>query len=92
MTGVQTCALPISDDAVNSVTPDGLLLGGGTNLLGDQLVAVGATLVYAFVVTFAITWILNKVIPGGIRVSEEEEASGLDVGQHSETGYQLVER
>ena len=81
-----------ADDAVNSVTPDGLLLGGGTNLLGDQLVAVGATLVYAFVVTFAITWILNKVIPGGIRVSEEEEASGLDVGQHSETGYQLVER
>jgi len=81
-----------ADDAINSVTPDGLFLGGGTDLLGDQLVAVGATLVYAFVVTFALAWILNKVIPGGIRVSEEEEASGLDVGQHSETGYQLVER
>ncbi|MFM8974058.1 MAG: ammonium transporter [Actinomycetota bacterium] len=81
-----------ADDAINSVTPDGLFLGGGTNLLGDQLVAVGATLVYAFVVTFALAWVLNKVIPGGIRVSEEEEASGLDIGQHSETGYQLVER
>jgi len=81
-----------ADKAVNELGRDGVFQGGGLGLLADQALAAGVTLVYAFVVTFALAWVLNKVIPGGIRVSEEEEASGLDVGQHSETGYQLVER
>jgi ammonia channel protein AmtB len=29
------------------------------------------------------------VIPGGIRVSDEDEETGLDLTQHSEVGYAL---
>jgi Amt family ammonium transporter len=45
--------------------------------------------VWSFVVTFGIVFVLSKVLPGGIRVSEEDEDTGLDLSQHSETGYAL---
>ena len=53
---------------------------------------MGVTLVYSFVVTFAIVWVLTKVLPGGVRVDDEEEYSGLDIGEHSESGYAFAER
>ena len=83
-----------ADPAVNAVvTEPGLFMtDGGTDLLIDQLVAVGATLVFSFVMTFIIIKVLDLVIPGGVRVSEEDEEVGLDLTQHSETGYQLIER
>jgi Amt family ammonium transporter len=63
--------------------------GGGFGLFGEQVLAVVATMVWSFVVTFAIVFVLSKVLPGGIRVSEEDEETGLDLSQHSETGYAL---
>ena len=54
--------------------------------MGDQLVAVGATLVWSGVLTFVILKVLQLVIPGGLRVSEEDEETGLDLTQHSEVG------
>ena len=80
--------------ATHSVNPavvhQGLFVNGGSaELLGDQLVAVGATLVWSFVVTLLILFVLQRVLPGGLRVSEEDEATGLDLSQHSETGYAL---
>jgi ammonium transporter, Amt family len=68
---------------------EGVFLGGGTDLLADQVVAVVATIVFSFVVTYAIAFVLDKVLPGGIRVSEEDEETGLDQTQHAETGYAL---
>src|SRR3954470_5552748 len=53
-----------ADSAVNAAGRDGVFLGGGAALLGDQLVAVLATLIYSGVVTFAIVWVLSKVLPG----------------------------
>ena len=80
-----------ADPAVNPlVTDPGVFIdGGGWALMGDQVVAVLATLVYSFVVTFAICVVLNAVIPGGIRVAAEDEETGLDLTQHSETAYAL---
>jgi ammonium transporter, Amt family len=80
--------------ATHSVNPavvhQGLFVNGGSaELLGDQLVAVGATLAWSFVVTLLILFVLQRVLPGGLRVSEEDEATGLDLSQHSETGYAL---
>jgi ammonia channel protein AmtB len=39
------------------------------------------------VVTLAIVFVLNKVLKGGVRVDAEEEESGLDLNEHSETAY-----
>jgi Amt family ammonium transporter len=46
-------------------------------------------MVWSFVVTFVIMMVLNTVLPKGTRVSEDDEETGLDLTQHSETGYAL---
>jgi Amt family ammonium transporter len=50
-----------------------------------QLVAIAATMAYAFVVS----WLLAKALKAtmGLRVKEEEESVGLDISQHGETAY-----
>ncbi len=47
-----------------------------------QAKGVGFTIVYDVVVTFAILMVLKMTI--GLRVTEEEEAEGLDINQHGE--------
>ena len=74
-----------ADRAVNAAGRNGLFAGGGLGLLGDQAIAVGATVVFSLVVTTVIALVLRAVMPGGIRVSEEDEETGLDLSQHSET-------
>ena len=64
---------------------DGLFLGGGTELFVEQLIANVVTIGYAFVVTTLIMLALKATI--GVRVSEETEASGLDLAEHAETAY-----
>jgi Amt family ammonium transporter len=82
-----------ADKAVNSAGRDGLLIhGGGLGLLGDQALAVVATLVYSFVVTFVIAWVVDRVMPGGLRADEEDEVAGLDLTEHSEVAYSFAER
>tara|TARA_Y100001936_G_C16091367_1_gene686480 strand:+ start:254 stop:1447 length:1194 start_codon:yes stop_codon:yes gene_type:complete len=55
--------------------------------LGIQLTGVGATLVYSFIASLIILKILD-LIPGlGLRVSDKEEAQGLDVSSHGERAY-----
>ena len=60
---------------------------GDWHLLWANLRAVGATIGYSFVVTFAILIILNKVPGLGLRASESDEDSGLDISLHGERGY-----
>jgi ammonium transporter, Amt family len=80
-----------ADAAFNpAVTHEGVFVSGGSwELMGDQLIAVVSTIVWSGALTFIICWVLSKVMPGGIRVSEEEEETGLDLTQHSEVGYSL---
>ena len=65
---------------------DGLFFGGG-ELFIDQVVAMVSVIAFSFVVTFAIAKALDATI--GLRVSEEDEQSGLDQSQHAETAYNL---
>jgi len=58
---------------------------GGWELLGEQALANGATIVYSFIVTGLIMLALKATI--GVRVSEETENSGLDLAEHAETAY-----
>jgi len=77
-----------ADRAFNpAVVHEGALIDGSWELMGDQLIAVGATLVWSAALTFVILKVLHLVIPGGLRVSDEDEQTGLDLTQHSETGY-----
>jgi len=78
-----------ADATINPAGADGVFLGGGFGLFGKQVLAVLATLVWSFAVTFGIVFVLSKVLPGGVRVSDEDEETGLDLTQHSETGYAL---
>jgi len=63
---------------------DGLAYGNAA-LLGDQLLAVAAAPAYAFGMTFLILKVLGALMP--LRVSEHEEAIGMDVTQHGEEAY-----
>ncbi len=65
---------------------DGLFYGDAGQL-GKQIVAVGVTMGYSFVVTFALLKVLDMTM--GLRVSEDEETAGLDSSQHGERAYVL---
>jgi len=78
-----------ADKAVNSAGADGLLNGGGAALIGKQLVAVLATLAFSGIVTFLLAKGVEATV--GLRVSDDDEAAGLDATQHAETGYNLSE-
>ena len=47
------------------------------------------TLAFSFVVTMIIAKVVDMTV--GLRVTEEEEITGLDLTQHSEVGYSLAE-
>ena len=68
---------------------DGLFYGGGIELLLEQAIANGVTIVYSAIVTALILLALKATI--GIRVSEEVEEAGIDAAEHAETGYNLGE-
>ena len=74
--------------AVNPAGADGLFHGNP----GQFLVQLQATLV-TIVFSFAVSWILLKVIDAlvGLRVTDHEVRIGLDLTQHSEAGYTLVD-
>lgn len=76
-----------ADTAINSAGRNGVFYGGGWGLFGDQALAAASVMVFSFVVTGVILLVLKKVLPGGIRVDAEEEESGLDLNEHSETAY-----
>jgi Amt family ammonium transporter len=75
-----------SDTKVNSLGFDGVLFGGGSKLLVNQLIAIGATFAFSFIVTWVVAKILDATI--GLRVSAEDELVGLDQSQHAESAYQ----
>jgi Amt family ammonium transporter len=64
---------------------EGLFHGGGLQLLGEQALANGVTIVYSFLVTLVIMVALKATV--GVRVSEDVENSGLDLAEHAETAY-----
>ncbi len=68
----------VADAAGNTMT--GLFYGGGLKLLGIQLIGMCATAAWT-AVTITITFLVIKAVVG-LRASEEEEITGLDVTEH----------
>lgn len=73
---------------VNPAGNNGLFFGNPKQFL-VQLTAVGATIAYTFVVTVVIYKLVDLFI--GVRVSEKEELMGLDLTQHRESAYTILE-
>ncbi len=72
--------------AINPDGPDGLFFGNPAQL-GIQSIVIGVTIVYTIVLTYILFKIIDKIF--GLRVTEEDEISGLDLSQHDETAYNL---
>ena len=64
----------------------GLLVGGGIKQLGIQAVGTAAYAIWTLVTCF-IAWKIIGGLFGGIRVTEQEETEGLDIGEHGMEAY-----
>jgi len=71
---------------INTSGANGLFYGNPKQLL-IQFIAVAATIVYGFIMTFIILKVLDWIM--GLRVTQEEEIMGLDITQHGEEGYNM---
>jgi ammonium transporter, Amt family len=74
--------------AVNPAGADGLFYGNPHQLL-VQFYAVAVTLIYSGIASLVIYKVVDAII--GVRVSEKEEAIGLDLTQHHEKAYTVLE-
>jgi Amt family ammonium transporter len=74
--------------AVNPAGVDGFL-HGNPGQLSIQAVAVLATLAYSGVGTFVLYKVVDLIL--GMRVDKKAEIIGLDLSQHREAGYTVLE-
>ena len=63
----------------------GLFLGFGPAQLGKQAIGAAVVLVFAFVVSYVLGWLIQKTI--GFRVTSTDEIAGVDLMQHGEMAY-----
>ncbi|MFH0947845.1 MAG: hypothetical protein V1833_02460 [Elusimicrobiota bacterium] len=73
---------------INPAGNNGLFFGNPKQLI-MQLITVCVTVVYTFAMTFIIYKLVDLTI--GVRVSEIDEIIGLDLTQHQEGAYTLIE-
>jgi len=74
--------------AINPAGANGLLFGNPKQL-GIQLIGVAVTTVYSLAATFVIFKVVNLIF--GLRAGEDEERIGLDLTQHNEAGYTVLD-
>ncbi|MDP2924349.1 MAG: ammonium transporter [Candidatus Omnitrophota bacterium] len=73
---------------LNPAAADGLFFGNPKQFL-IQLLAVLVTIAYTSIVTFVIYKLVDLFI--GVRVSDKEELMGIDLTQHHERAYTVLE-
>lgn len=91
------------DDPVGAVSVHGVVGAWGTlaagifdvggfslSVVGVQLVGIAAAFLWVFPTAFIMFKIIQKTI--GLRVSEEEELDGLDIGEHGMEAYPEFEK
>ena len=59
--------------------------GAGAHLLGEQALAVIVTIAWAFTLTYAVAWLVERSV--GLRVPRQVEIEGLDTVVHAESAY-----
>lgn len=73
---------------INPAGADGLFFGNPRQFL-IQLLAAGVVLAYSFVASLIIYKVIDAVL--GVRVKGREETVGLDLTQHHENAYTIME-
>jgi Amt family ammonium transporter len=68
----------------------GLIFSGSFEQLGKQAVGAGAVLVFSFVLSLIIGWVIDKTM--GFRIKNEDELAGIDTVLHGEEGYAIEGR
>lgn len=80
------CVGLFAKEGVTSLsTKNGLLYGGGFELLGVQIIGIVAVGAFVFIASAIVWLVIKKTI--GIRVTREEEIAGLDIGEHGNIAY-----
>ena len=74
--------------AINAGGANGLFFGNPKQL-PIQLVAVAVTSIYTLVCSFLLLKLIDKTV--GLRVTEKDELMGLDLTQHKESAYTVLE-
>lgn len=72
---------------INPAGADGLI-HGGTSFFLLQLGTVVGSSIYAFVFTYGMLWIIDKITP--VKVPAEMEHAGLDEMMHGESAYEAL--
>ena len=77
--------------ATVAVNPDGAdgLLAGNAAQVGIQAIGAFSCIVFGIVMTLVILKIVDVIV--GVRVEEDVETMGLDVTQHGERGYVMMD-
>lgn len=78
----------LAQKIINPAGNNGLIFGN-SSLLGVQALGVLAAAAYSIAVTFILLKVINAFM--GLRVPDEEEVAGLDITQHEESAYTLLD-
>jgi ammonium transporter, Amt family len=73
---------------INPAGPDGLFFGNFRQF-GVQALAVGATMIYSFLASLVLCKIVDVMV--GFRVNNHDERVGLDLTQHKEAAYTIID-
>ena len=65
----------------------GLIYTGDASLLVSQILGIVVTILFVGICDIVIGLIVKAIFKGDLRVSEDEEALGLDVSTHGESAY-----
>lgn len=65
----------------------GLFYTGDPSLLVSQILGILVTLAFVIIGGFILGFIVKAIFGGSLRVTEAEEAAGLDVSSHGESAY-----
>ena len=87
LAGTLLIGLLASDTSTGSADLRGLFYGGGLSLLGKQATAAFVVMAYSFLLTVLIALIVKAVM--GLRVTDEQEITGIDQTVHAETAYEF---
>ena len=78
-----------ASQAINPASANGFFNGGNLHLLYIQSFAAILIAIFSFVVSFILFKIVDAIF--GLRVNEHEENVGLDLTEHRESAYTVLE-